>query len=121
MEVKVRDFTNIAKLLGGLPPLGINQIGGVTFTFDDPDKFLSVARADAMTKAKTKASEMASAAGVSLGDVVNVQEYGNIPVYPTNYAMKSMAAGISSVAVAPTIEPGTQDITDQVTIMYELK
>ena len=26
VEVKIHDFTNIAKLLGGLPPLGINQI-----------------------------------------------------------------------------------------------
>ena len=31
-----------------------------------------------------------------------------------------MAAGISSKSVAPTIEPGTQDITDQVTIIYAL-
>jgi uncharacterized protein YggE len=121
VEVKVRDFTNIAKLLGGLPPLGINQIGGVTFTFDNPDNVIAIARADAMTKARAKAAEMASEAGVSLGKVVSVQEYGNIPVYPMmNAASPMVAGGVSSASVAPTIEPGTQDITDQVTIIYSL-
>ncbi len=120
VQVKIRDFANIAKLLGELPSLGINQISGVTFTFDNPDKFLAVARGDAMAKAKVKAGEIAGEAGVSLGEVVNVQEYGNIPVYPM-YAAKAMVAGGANPSVAPTIEPGTQDITDQVTIIYELK
>jgi uncharacterized protein YggE len=121
VEVKIHDFTNIAKLLGGLPPLGVNNIGGVTFTFNDPDEFVAIARGDAMAKAKEKAAQMAGEAGVALGNVVNVQEYGNVPIVPMNYAAAPMAAGVSSAAVAPTIEPGTQDITDQVTIVYELK
>ncbi len=119
VEVKIRDFTNIAKLLGGLTPLGINQIGGVSFTFDNPDKFLAIARGDAMSRAKKKAAEMAGEAGVSLGEIVNVQEYGNIPVYPV-YAARA-ASGVSMEAVAPSIQPGTQDVTDQVSIVYEVK
>lgn len=121
VQVKIRDFTNIAKLLGGLPPLGINQISGVTFTFDNPDTFLAVARGDAMAKARAKAGEMAGESGVSLGEVVSVQEYGNIPTYPMAYAPRTMMAGVSSASVSPTIEPGTQDITDQVTIVYSVK
>lgn len=121
VEVKVRDFTNIAKLLGGLPPLGINQISGVSFTFDNPDKFLAVARADAMAKAAAKATEMAGEAGISLGDIVNVEENSNIPVYPMSYAPMAMESGAARAPVAPTIEPGTQDITDQVTVVYGLK
>jgi uncharacterized protein YggE len=121
VQVKIRDFTNIAKLLGGLPPLGVNNISGVTFTFDNSDKFLAVARADAMTKASVKAGQMAGEAGVSLGKVVSVQEYGNVPVYSSYAKAVPMAAGVSSAEVTPTIEPGTQDITDQVTIVYELK
>lgn len=120
VQVKIRDFANIAKLLGGLPALGINQVSGVTFTFNDPDQFLAIARADAMTKAEAKAGEMAAEAGVSLGKIVSVQEYGNIPVFsPVRYAAASSMAQ-SSVSM-PTIEPGTQDITDQVTMVYELK
>jgi len=120
VQVKIHDFTNIAKLLGGLPPLGINQISGVTFTFNDPDSVLAVARADAMTKAKAKAAAMAGEAGVSLGEIVNVQEYGNVPVQPMYNVAEPMAAMSAEAAVSPTIEPGTQDITDQVTIVYKL-
>lgn len=119
VQVKIRDFANIAKLLGGLPSLGINQVSGVNFTFNNPDEFLAIARADAMTKAEAKAGEMAAEAGVSLGKVVSVQEYGNVPLFsPVRYAASSMTQ--SSVSM-PTIEPGTQDITDQVTMVYELK
>ncbi len=121
VEVKVRDFTNIAKLLGGLTPLGINQVSGVTFTFSNPDSVLAIARADAIVQAEAKAGEMAVEAGTSLGGVVSIQEYGNVPVYPMSYAAAApMATGIANVST-PTIEPGTQDITDQVTIIYELK
>ncbi len=121
VEVKIHDFINIAKLLGGLPPLGVNDISGVTFTFNNPDEFLAVARGDAMTKAREKAAAMASEAGVSLGKIVSVQEYGNVPITPMKYGAVSMAAGVSNTAATPTIEPGTQDITDQVTIVYEVK
>ena len=121
VEVKIRDFSNIAKLLGGLPPLGINQIGGVTFTFDKPETFLAIARADAITQAKAKAVAMAAETGTGLGEVMNIQEYGNVPVPYVMNSMKAMAAGVSSMSVAPTIEPGTQDVTDQVTLTYELK
>jgi uncharacterized protein YggE len=121
VQVKVRDFSNIAKLLGGLPSLGINQIGGVSFTFDKPETFLAIARADAITQAKAKAGEMSAEAGTSLGMVMSVQEYGNVPEpYAMNMAAP-MAEGAASKVVMPTIEPGTQDVTDQVTITYELR
>lgn len=120
VEVKIHDFANIAKLLGGLPGLGINQVSGVTFTFNNPDAFLAVARANAMAKAQAKAGEMAAEAGVTLGKVISVQEYGNIPVFsPVNYRTASPL--IASAESTPTIQPGTQDITDQVTIIYALK
>lgn len=120
VQVKVRDFAIIPKLVSGLTPLGINQVNGINFTFDDPEKFLSIARADALAKAKAKAGEMAMEAGtVSLGKVMTISEYGNVPMYSAmNESVKAMAAGISSYA--PTIAPGTQDITDQVNVVYEL-
>ena len=50
--VKVRDLAKVATVVGGLAPLGVNQIGGINFTFDDPESFLAMARADAFTKAE---------------------------------------------------------------------
>ena len=119
--VKVHDLSKVATVVGGLAPLGVNQIGNINFTFDDPEKFLAMARTDAFTKAVTKAKDMASQAGVSLGRVINVSEYGNTP--RPYYEAKSMStgSGVANAPALPTLQPGTQDITDQVTITYELQ
>ncbi len=119
VEVKVRDIANVASVIGGLAPLGVNQIGGVDFTFADSETVLAAARADAFTKAREKAQTMAQEAGVSLGSVVNVSESNYIPGPMPVYAASNGIMG-AGAAVMPTIQPGTQDITDNVTITYQL-
>jgi uncharacterized protein YggE len=123
VQVKVRDLSKVASVVGGLAPLGVNQIGGINFTFDDPEKFLAQARADAFTKVAAKAQEMAAGAGVSLGRVLNVTEYGTPPGPRPYYSFadKASAGGVASAPSAPDIQPGTQDVTDQVTVTYELR
>lgn len=120
VQVKVRDLSKVAPVIGGLTPLGVNQIGGITFTFSDEEKVLAAARADAFAKVIAKAKEMAGAAGASLGRVMNVAENNYIPT-PRALYTASEAMGAGGVAVsAPTIQPGTQDITDTVSITYQL-
>lgn len=122
VTVKIHDLANVATVLGGLAPLGVNQIGGVTFTFNDPDEFVAVARADAMNKAEAKAVQMAGQAGAGLGQVVSVSENSYVPqpfpVYNTAMPMAAMAA---SGASTPNIQPGSQNVTDNVTITYALQ
>ncbi len=119
VQVKIRDLTKVADVLGGLAPLGVNQIGGVNFTFQNPDEFVAIARGQAMTNAQTEATQMAAQAGASLGEVVTVTESQNMPQpYPV-YAMSAGLGGAPS-AVTPSIAPGTQDVTDMVTVTYAL-
>ena len=81
-------------MLGGLAPLGVNQIGGVNFTFQNPDKFTAIARGNALTNAATEASELAGQAGASLGEVVTVTESSNVPYpVPMYAAMRLPRAG----------------------------
>jgi uncharacterized protein YggE len=123
VTVKVHDLTNVANVLGGLAPLGVNQVSGVTFTFNDPDDFVAVAREDAMSKAEVKAQQMASQAGVSLGDVINVSESSYLPQPLPVYDMAASAgAAMPEAAVStPNIQPGSQNVTDNVTITYALR
>jgi hypothetical protein len=123
VTVKIHDLTNVATVLSGLAPLGVNQIGGVNFTFNDPDTFVALARVDAMNKAETKAVQMANQAGVPLGEVVNVAENSYVPTPVTMYneAMPMVAMGASSAVSTPNIQPGSQDVTDNVTITYALR
>jgi len=119
VQVKIRDLTKVASVLGGLAPLGVNQIGGVNFTFQDPDKFTAIARADALTKAQTEAGQMATQAGAGLGEVVSVSESANFPG-PQFYSMSAGASDAMAAPVAPSIQPGTQNVTDEVTVTYAI-
>ncbi|MDP2598252.1 MAG: SIMPL domain-containing protein [Candidatus Liptonbacteria bacterium] len=121
VSVKMRDFKKVPEIIGGLTPLGVNQIGGINFSVESNERFLSVARANAFGEARAKAESMAAGARVRLGRVLNVSESQSsspIPYYGYGAAMKSEA--VPSVAI-PTIEPGSQEIKDTVTITYELQ
>lgn len=121
VTVKIHDLANVPAVLGGLTPLGVNQIGGVTFTFNDSDEFVAVARADAMNKAELKAAQMASEAHVWLGKVVNISENVYVPQpYPVYAMTESVGMGGLSAPSTPNIQPGSQDVTDNVTITYSL-
>ncbi len=121
VTIKVRDFTKIPDILSGLAPLGVNQIGGVNFSFEDQDKFIAIARNDAITKVKQKAIIMAQAAGASLGEVITVSENPNFPIPYYPYAAKADVALGSGSPQAPQIQPGSEDVTDNVTITYSLQ
>ena len=122
VTLKIHDLTNVATVLSGLTPLGVNQIGGITFTFNDQDTFVALARADAMRKAEVKAVQMAVQAGASIGEVVNVSESSYVPTPFREYDMAvPEASGAMSAVSTPNIQPGSQDVTDNVTITYALR
>lgn len=120
--VSIRDFTKVPSVLSGLPGFGINQVSGVSFEVESPEKYLSEARTKAFAEAKAKARTMAKANNVRIKRVMNFSEYGG--GYPIPYYAKTeMAMGMGGDAmapVAPTIEPGTEEATVQVSVTYEL-
>jgi uncharacterized protein YggE len=120
VQVKIRDLANVASVLGGLAPLGVNQIGGVNFTFQDPNKFIGIARGDALTKASAEAGQMAAQANASLGEVVTITESSYVPVPVPMFSMSATSAGMANAAT-PSIAPGTQNVTDNVTVTYALQ
>ncbi|MEK7546898.1 MAG: SIMPL domain-containing protein [Patescibacteria group bacterium] len=119
--VKIRDLNKVAAVIGGVTPLGINQIGGVSFRIDDPDKFLGQAREDAFKKAKDKAEEIASANGVRLGKVVTISEYQNTPISYFAKSSISEVGGFGGAVSVPSIEPGTQELKINVSVTYSLQ
>lgn len=119
VNVKVRDFAKLPGLLAGLTPAGVNQISGISFNVEDPEKFLSEARKQAFERARAKAETMASQNGVRLGRVVNVSEFSSPPPIP--YFGRVEALGKGGDIAPPTIEPGTEEITVQVSVTYELR
>ncbi|MFH0712453.1 MAG: SIMPL domain-containing protein [Candidatus Jorgensenbacteria bacterium] len=119
--VKVRDFTKIGDILGGVVGAGANSVSQLSFTIDDEEKVQAEAREEAINVAKGKAESIAKAAGFSVGRLLSISESG---VYPRAYYAKEMAYGLGggdTAAAVPSIEPGSQEVTVDVTLTYEIR
>ncbi len=121
--VKVRDFAKVGKLIGSLPTYGINDISSLTFDIENPDKFLNEARRQAFEKARAKADAMAKQNGVRISRVINFYESSG--GYPRPYFAEAYAkgGGMGGPVLAPTpaIEPGSQEVTVNVSVTYEIR
>ena len=116
VEVKIRDFSKIGTVLGGVVEKGANTVSGVSFGVDDPEMVQNEARAEAIEKAKGKAKALVRAGGFRLGKLLSIEEGG---VNPTPFY--TLEAQGKSGAPLPTIEPGSQEITVTVLLRYEIR
>jgi len=120
VRIKIRDFEKITPVLGLIGELSLNQVGGLSFTIDDPEEFRQQARIKALEQAKKKAAALAQAAGVRLGRLVSFSESdsGMPTPYPV-YAARGMGGGADMAA--PEIAAGSQEVNVSVTVSYELE
>jgi uncharacterized protein YggE len=93
-------------------------VQGVYFEIDDNSALVARARADAVKRAKVQAQQLADAAGVQLGDLQSIVEE-RAPVGPV-LERDTVAAAPSSGDAAPPIEPGSETLTVDVTLVYAI-
>lgn len=120
LTVKIRNFDTVAEMLDGLVKSGADQITGVYYSIENPDDVRQQAREKALSNAKEKAERLAKAAGVRLGKLVSFSE-NSIGGGPIPYYSKEMAAGMGGDVANSRLEPGTQDIEAQISVIYEIK
>lgn len=125
ISVKIRNLDKIGDVIKEATNAGANQMGSVAFTIDDTDALKSMARAEAIKKAKEKARAIEKESGVNLGKIVGVYENDYaMPVYESRVmgAGDMMAKSMSpEIAVSPTINPGESEVTLTVTLTYKVK
>ncbi len=114
LQVTVRDLDKAGDVVDTATAKGATDVNGLWFEVADPDKAMDDARADAITKARTSAQAMATAAGVTLKGVVSMSE-ATISYPGPMYA----AAGAREDAATP-VQPGTQDVQANVTVVFEI-
>lgn len=119
VSVKIRDFAKIGDLLSGVVTGGANSVSELSFTVDDLEAAQNEARAEAIDKAKDKAKAIAKAGGFRLGKLISIEEGGG--AYPTYMELAYGMGGGAEAAPAPKIEPGSQEVSVSVTLMYEIK
>ena len=98
----------------------VNSIG---YSIDDNSALLAAARADAVHQAQARAKAMAQAAGVTLGPVRAISD-ASAPQYRPVYgfATPAMATGgvASGSAQSAPVQPGTERLTVEVVVVYDL-
>ncbi len=120
LEIKVKPIDKVNKVIDTATANGANLVGGINFTFSDTlQKSLEEkARVQAVSEAKQKASDLANAAGIRLGTVVNVIESSS-PIAMPMVAGTLKATGNSQETTPTNTTPGENTVTVNVTIYYE--
>ncbi|RPJ47395.1 MAG: DUF541 domain-containing protein [Chloroflexi bacterium] len=89
VNVTVRDITRLSDVLDRAVASGANSIYGVSFDVSDPTSLEDQAREQAVADAKARAEKLAQLEGVTLGNVILVNETSMNPgpVFEAAYAM----------------------------------
>lgn len=123
VDVTVHDNAKVNKVIDIATKDGAQNVYGPNLTFSDTkqQQLEDQARVNAIDNAKQKAQRLANAAGMHLGNVINVQENQPTPIYPIRpepLLFNAKAAGTAQSA--PTqINPGQNTVTATITLTYE--
>jgi uncharacterized protein YggE len=118
VRIVARDLSKLGSILDAVVQSGANQINGISFRVENPDKLLDVARKQAMGDARRKAEQLAGDAGVVVGLPITIQEMGgSLPPMPRMAGRMDMMMAAS--APVP-VSPGEQEISVSVSVIYEL-
>lgn len=118
LSVRIRDLSRLGAILDASVTLGINQGGNIRFTNDNPDTAIEEARRDAVSRAMAKAQQLADAAGVQLGRIVQISEQTGSQPMPMMQAEFSKSAMRSDAAVP--MAAGENEYRVSVSINFEI-
>ena len=115
IQITVRDLDKADEVFDTATARGATDVNGISFDVADPAKALNDARVAAIAAAQASAAAMASAAHVTLGSVVSITDTS--PASPIYYGrLGAIAAGDS----ATPIQPGSQEISATVTVVFAI-
>ncbi len=114
--VRMRDLARAGGIVDALVAAGANQIDGPTLSIEHPEAALDEARAKALATARTRADLYARAAGLTVRRIVRISESDNVP--PP--IVRPMAMMRAKAADATPVEAGEQDLTVNLSVVFEL-
>jgi len=116
VDVRVRDVGAVGPVLDAVTAQGANRINGVFFALDDQAEALDEARAQAVADARARAAFYAEAAGVALGDLLQIAEGGLMGGPQPMYDQRFDAAEAST-----PIAPGQVTVNASVTMTFAIE
>lgn len=119
LSVTMNDLANLGQALDDVVHATGNGVtfGGISFSVANQSKLLAAARAQAMQQANIEASQLAAGGGLALGPIVKVTDQENAG-QQILFAPDAASAPSSSSQVP--VQPGQQQISVEVTVVYQL-
>lgn len=123
LTVKLHDLTKAGNLIDDAAKAAGNaiRIQSIGYSLSDDSDLQQQARRDAVTKATAQARAMATGAGMRLGALCSETDIQ--PQAPLGYGGMGGAipsAGAPSGPAGPPVQAGTEQVTAQVTTVYEV-
>jgi hypothetical protein len=115
VTVVVDDLTKVGPTLDALVRSGANQLGGIQFTIADPKPLAERARTLAVVDGAAKARTLATAAGVTLGPLMSIQETSSVRPIPVFAMARAVAAEATPIA------EGEERVGVNVTMTYAIQ
>ncbi len=116
VQVTVRDLDKAGDVVDVATARGATDVNGISFELADPARALDDARAAAVAAARASGLAMASAAHVTLGAVVSISDASA----PTPIYYGGASAAMPAADLKTPVQPGTQDVSATVTVVFEL-
>ena len=114
VRLLVREVKRLGEILDAVIALGANQVHSVSFDIANAETLLDEARKQAISNARRRAELYAAAAGVRLGNVLQISE-------STGEVGRPVFAARSAPGAAVPIEAGTRVLTVEVGVVYALQ
>jgi uncharacterized protein len=115
--ITVRDLGALGDLLNTVVEAGANNISSITFDVSDKTTAMAEARRLAMENADALAEELATTAGLRVGEIQNITYSESYP--SPYYGMGGGGAAMESASVP--IQPGKMQASVTVTVTYSIK
>jgi len=117
----IGDVSTVGDVVDALKALVGDQLTlqGVSFSYEDPEAVMSDARTAALANAKVRAEQYAAAAGVELGGVLRIVETS--AASPVMFRDMAASAPVAADSAKVAVEPGSQDLAADVSVVYEMR
>ena len=119
LGVRVREIDKVGALLDKAVSLGVNQGGQINFDSVDASKTLTEARKRAVQDAMDRAKTLAEAAGIKLGQVIEISE-NSLNQPPITMMAKSFEARAQAAPAPAPVEAGENAYRVQVSVTFAI-
>jgi uncharacterized protein YggE len=120
VNVTVTDFKLIGPVFAAAAEAGANNISGPAWQLSENSQAEAQALTLAAANARAKAEALAASQGLTVGDVLIIDETSSSPILPIYNDTVAPSAGTPSVSTPP-VSPQNLDVTASVSITYQLK